>query len=167
MEEKTSIHYIVAHEKIRDLIFEDWEKMNLLLSKGPEVIKEYFCKLWDDTKQEVEFFDDIDIIDLDKEIKPTDFSISYSTLDNGINVFNFIMPKPLTDVGQVVCLSLVITKKIPRLFTLELENNEETCYSIGEWVIDFDNNDYLHKKYGTTNKPIIGEFLGKINEIVK
>ena len=81
MEEKTSIHYIVAHEKIRNLIFEEWEKMNLLISNGPDSIKEYFCKLWNDTKQEVEFFDDIDIIDLDKEIKPDDFSISYSTLD--------------------------------------------------------------------------------------
>ncbi len=167
MGEKSSIHYIMSHEKIKKFIFEEWEKMNLLISRGPDAIKEYFCKLWNETKQEVNFFDDIDIIDLDKEIKPDDFNISYSILDNGMKTFNFIMPKPLTESGQVVCLTLVMTKNIPRLFTLELANNEGTCYSIGEWVIDFDNNDYLQKKYGTTDKPIIGEFLGEINEIVK
>lgn len=168
MGEKLSIHYIMAHEKIRDLIFEEWEKTNLLLNKGPDMLKQYFCKLWADTKQEVEYVDDIDIVDLNRAIKPDDFDITYSNLDNGMKTFNFIMPKPLNDYGQVVYLSLVITKEIPRLFTLELGKkiNEGDCYFLGEWKIDFESNDYMHKNYGTIEEPIIGKFLGRINEIV-
>lgn len=168
MREKTSIHYIMAHEKVRNLIFEEWEKTNILLSEGPEVLKQYFCKLWNEVKLELEYTDEIDIVDLDKEIKPDDFNISYSILDNETKAFNFIMPKPLTDYGQAVCLTLVITKKIPRLFTLELGEkiNGEDCYFIGEWKIDFENNDYVHKNYGMINTDNIGEFLGKINEML-
>lgn len=62
MEDKSSVHYIVAHEKIRNLIFEDWEKTNLLLNKGPETLKLYFCKLWNEVKLELEYTDEIDII---------------------------------------------------------------------------------------------------------
>lgn len=168
MNEMTSIHYIMTHEKIRNLIFEEWEKINLLLEQGPDVIKEYFCKLWNETKQELEYEDDIDVIDIDRKIKPSDFEVSYSILGNGIKTFNFIMPKPLIESGQVVCLSLVMTKNIPRLFTLELEKSKNgEDYLIGEWKIDFESNDYLQKKYGTIDKPIIGEFLREINEIVK
>lgn len=168
MENKSSIHYIMAHKKIRDLIFEDWEKTNLLLNEGPETLKQYFCKLWNEVKLELEYTDEIDIIDLDREIKPDDFSISYSILDNEMKVFNFKMPKPLTDYGQAVFLALVLTKRIPRLFTLELGRkvSRENCYLIGEWQIDFKNNDYVHKNYGIIDTDNIGEFLGKINEIL-
>ncbi len=169
MGEKSSIHYIVAHEKIRNLVFEEWEKMNMLISDGPDSIKEYFCKLWNDAKQEVEFFDDIDIIDLDKEIKPDDFAVSYAVLSNEMKVFNFIMPKPVTQCDQALYLSLVITKRIPRLFTLELSSSPQmtTCYAIGEWQIDFQNDDYIHKQYEIINEPIIGNFLKKIDDILK
>ena len=141
MGEKTSINYIIANEKIRNLVFEEWEKFNILISQGPDILKEYFCKLWNELKLELEYEDDIDIIDLNREIKPNDFNISYSILDNKNKALNFIMPKPLTDVEQTFFLTVVITKKIPRLFTLELSNNEKTnnCYYIGEWIMDFDN----------------------------
>lgn len=168
MEDKSSVHYIVAHEKIRDLIFEDWEKTNLLLNEGPETLKQYFCKLWNEVKLELEYTDEIDIIDLDREIKPEDFNISYSILDNEMKAFNFIMPKPVTDYGQAVCLTLVLTKRMPRLFTLELGRkiSEEDCYFIGEWQIDFENDSYMHLNYGTIDSDKIGGFLGKINGIL-
>ena len=168
MKEKSSIHYIMAHERIRNLIFEDWEKTTILLNNGPEILKQYFCKLWDDVKLELEYTDEIDIIDLDKKIKPHDFTISYSILDNELRAFNFIMPKPLTDYGQAVCLTLVITNEIPKLFTLELGKklDGEDCYFIGEWQIDFENNGYVHKNYGTVDEPNIGEFLGKLNNVL-
>lgn len=168
MEEKSSINYFVAHEKIRNLIFEEWEKTNILLQKGPEILKQYFCKLWNEVKMECLYIDDVDVIDLDKEIKPEDFDISYSILNDGIKAFNFIMPKPIIQCGQVACVTLLITKRIPRVFTLELAKNKngENCYSIGEWQIDFENNDYRHKNYETIDKLNIGEFLGKINKIL-
>ena len=168
MGEKSSIHYIMSHEKIRNLVFEDWEKINLLINQGPDIIKQYFCKLWEDARQELEYVDDIDIIDIDKQIKPDDFKISYSVLDNGMYLFNFIMPTPVIDYGQAICLTLVITKKIPRLFTLELGRkvNVGDCYFIGEWEIDFENNNYVHKNYGTIDEPVIGKFVGKINKIL-
>ncbi len=168
MSEKSSIHYIMSHEKIRNLVYEEWEKMCLLINQGSDVIKEYFCKLWNETKQELEYEDDIDIIDLDRQIKPSDFEISYSVLDNGMQSFNFIMPIPVTDNGQTVCLTLVITNGMPRLFTLELSVNkeQEKFYSIGEWQIDFKNNDYIYRHYESINQPIIGEFVGKINKIL-
>lgn len=168
MGEKSSIHYIISHEKIRNLVFEDWEKMCLLINQGPDVIKEYFCKLWNETKQELEYEDDIDIIDIDREIKSNDFAVSYSVLDNGMNSFNFIMPTPLTHDGQTVCLTLVITNSMPRLFTLELAENEKQkkSYSIGEWQIDFKNDDYIYKSYESIDEPIIGEFVGEINKLL-
>ena len=167
MNEVTSIHYIMAHEKIRNLIFEEWEKINLLLEQGPDVIKEYFCKLWNETKQELEYEDDIDVIVIDREINTSDFEVSYSILENGIKTFNFVMPKPLTESGQVVCLSLVITRGLPRLFTLELDKNANgEDYLIGEWKIDFEINDYLHIVYATIPNPIMGNFLAEINNML-
>ena len=168
MGEKSSIHYIMAHEKIRNLIFEEWERTNLLLNQGPDVLKQYFCKLWNETKQELEYVDDIDIIDLDKKIKTEDFNVTYSILGDGIKTFNFIMPKPLTDYGQALYISVVLTSRIPRFFTLELVKglNGNDSYMIGEWYIDFENDNYEYKNYETIDKPNIGEFLGKINKIL-
>lgn len=169
MEKTTRIHYIIAHEKIRNLIFEDWKKTNLLLNKGPEVLKQYFSKLWNEVKIGLEYTDDIDIIDLNREIKPEDFNISYSILYNEMKAFNFIMPTPLTDYGQASYLTLVINKRIPRLFTLELGKriDGDDCYFIGEWQINFENNSYIHLNYGTIESSNIGEFLGKINNILR
>ena len=168
MGEKSSINYLVANEKIRNLIFEEWEKTNILLQQGPEVLKQYFYKLWNEVKMECQYTDDIDIIDLNKEIKPEDFNISYSILNNGTKAFNFIMPEPITECGQVVCVSLVISKKMPRFFTLELtqKRDEKNYYSIGEWQIDFENNDYIYKNHKGINNSNVGEFLGEINKML-
>ena len=168
MEEKTSINYIMSNEKIRNLVFEEWEKFSILISQGPDTLKEYFCNLWNETKIEFEYLDDIDVTDLDKEIKPEDFNVSYSVLNNGIKVLNFIMPKPITCYGQVVYLSLAITKKIPRLFTLKLSKNKSgnNCFSIDEWLIDFENNNYRQINYKTIDEPVITNFLDKINDIL-
>ena len=166
MKRKASIHYFLAHMQIRNLVFEEWTKFNELLSQGPEALKDYFCMLWN--KQKEEFIDryDLDVIDIDKEIKKEDFGISYSVLDKQIKVFNFTMPKPITDYGQAVCISIVLTSKLPRYFTLEYTKNSDgqDCYVVGEWQIDFENNDYMHKSYGSIENQNTGEFLGKINE---
>lgn len=53
MKENSSINNFVANEKIRNLIFEEWEKTNALLQQGPEILKQYFCKLWDEVKIEL------------------------------------------------------------------------------------------------------------------
>ncbi len=169
MGEKTSINYIMANEKIRNLVFEEWEKFNLLINQGPDILKKYFCKLWDETKMELEYLDDIDVIDLDKKIKPEEFGVSYSILDNEVKILNFIMPKPVNNYGQAVYISAILTSKIPRFFTLEFNNNLNgiPSYIVGEWQIDFQNNDYIHKRYGTIEKSNIGEYLGIINQILQ
>lgn len=168
MKRKTSIHYFLAHMEIRNLVFEDWTKFNQLLSQGPEVLKEYFCDLWE--KQKNKFLDryDLEVLDLDREIKKEDFGISYSVLDKELKCFNFIMPKPLTDYGQAVCISVVLTSRIPRYFTLEYSKNfnGQNCYVVGEWQIDFENNDYMHKNYGALDTSNTADFLGRINSIL-
>lgn len=165
MNEKYSISYFFANEGIRNLIFEEWEKTSILLENGPEALKKYFYKLWEETKLELEFTDDENIIDLDKDIKPSDFTISYSILNNGIKIFNFIMPKTKKEVKQVVCCSLLLTGKIPMYFILEKKGPEE--YIIGEWKMDFIKNDYIYKELSKLNEYNIGKYLGEINEIIK
>lgn len=160
---KTSIHYYMAHKKIRNFIFEECEKVNELLVKGPEEIKKYFCILWNEMKEEFRDRDDLEITDFNKEITPEDFKVSYSILNDNIRVFNFIMPKPVTQYNQVECISLVFTQKIPRVFTLELGND---YYIIGEWKIDFEENDYVRISHGTINSNKIPDFLSKISEII-
>lgn len=169
MKRRTSIHYFIAHMKIRNLIFENWTKFNQLLNKGPEALKQYFCELWNELKEDFKNRDDLEIIDMDKTVNPEDFEISYSVLNNEINAFTFVMPKLLSDYAQAECVSLVLTPKIPRYFTFELSENlnREKCYVIGEWQIDFENNDYKHKSYGSIDEPSIGRFLGRINKIIE
>lgn len=81
-----------------------------------------------------------------------------------MKVFNFIMPKPVTEINQAECISLVLTNKIPRVFTLELG---EEGYIIGEWKIDFEENDYVRISHGKIQNNKISEFLSRINEIIK
>lgn len=167
MKRKVSIHYFLAHMDIRNLVFEDYDKFNQLLNDGPDALKEYFYLLWNNKRKDFQDRYDLDVIDYDKEISKDDFGISYSILDNGQKVFNFLMPKPLTDYGQAIYISIVITSRIPRFFTLEFTNkNGTSAYLVGEWQIDFDNNDYMHKNYGTIDEPEIGKFLGKINDVI-
>ena len=168
MKTKVSIHYFLAHMIIRNLVFEDYIKFKQLLSEGPDSIKTYFYMLWIKQKQEFQNRYDLDVIDIDREINKDDFVVSYSLLENEQKVFNFTMPKPLNEQGQAMYISVVITSKIPRYFTLELSRhfNGEECYVVGEWKIDFENNDYKHINYGTMDESVIGKFLGKINEIV-
>lgn len=153
---KVSIHYFLVHNKIRNFIFEECEKVNELLLKGPEEIKKYFCFLWDEIKDELSSSKDLEIIDNDKEIKPEDFEVSYSILNNNTKVFNFIMPKPVTEINQSECISLVLTPKIPRVFTLELV---EQGYIIGEWKIDFEENDYERISHGKIETSNMSEYL--------
>lgn len=179
MKVRTSIHYLFAHRKLRDLVFENWAKMNELLMGGPVVIQKYFYSMWNDLKNELNNREDIEIIDKEIEINATDFQISYSILGNNIKAFNFIMPEPITDYAQAKYVTLVLTEKMPRYFTLELcensskhfssempENYDTDYYIIGEWQIDFENNDYKHINYGQLGSSNIGEFLGKINKII-
>lgn len=168
MKRKTSIHYLLTHMEIRNLVFEEWTKFNKLLSEGPKALKEYFCFLWNKQKEIFEARYDLEVIDIEKEINEENFGVSYSVLDKELKSFNFTMPEPLTDYGQAVCVSVILTSGIPRYFTLEYSKNAngEICYVVGEWQIDFENNDYMHKNYGTIKSGNIGEFLGKINEIL-
>ncbi|MBQ3145215.1 MAG: hypothetical protein IJB90_01305 [Clostridia bacterium] len=160
---KVSIHYFFAHNKIRNFIFEECEKVNELLINGPDEIKKYFCLLWNELKNELNNGQDLEIIDNDKQIKPDDFGVSYSILKNNIKVFNFIMPKPVTEINQAECISLVLTPKIPRVFTLELGEN---CYIIGEWKIDFEENDYVRISHGKIPIFSMSEYLQKVNQIL-
>ena len=168
MKRKISIHYFLAHMEIRNLVFEEWSKFNELLSKGPEALKEYFCFLWNKQKEKYKERYNLEVVDIDKDIKNEDFEISYSVLDKELKAFNFAMPKPLTEPGQAVCISVVLTSGMPRYFLLEYSknSNRETCYVVGEWKIDFENNDYMHKNYGTIDESNIGRFLGEINKII-
>lgn len=169
MKRRTSIHYFMAHMEIRNLIFENWKSFSNLLNEGPEALKQHFCKLWSKLQEEFKNRYDLEIIDMCKEVTPEEFEISYSVLSKNINAFTFVMPKPLTDYGQAECVSLVLGSKIPRYFTFELseKTNEEKCYVIGEWQIDFENNDYKHKNYGSIDEPSIGRFLGKVSKIIE
>lgn len=165
MKRKISIHYYLTHMEIRNLVFEEWDKFNELLSEGPDALKDYFCLLWNKLKKKYENRYDLDVIDINKEIKKTDFGISYSVLEKEMKSFNFIMPKPLTDYGQAVYVSVVLTSKIPRYFTLEYSKSDnKDVYVVGEWKIDFENDDYMHKNYGIIDTSNIREFLCKINE---
>lgn len=168
MKRKISIHYFLAHMEIRNLVFEEWPKFNELLSKGPEALKEYFCFLWNKQKEKYKHRYDLEVVDIDRDIKDEDFEISYSVLHNELKAFNFSMPKPLTDSGQAVCISVVLTSRMPRYFLLEYSKNydEEKDYVVGEWQIDFENSDYKHQNYGSINECDIGGFLGKINKII-
>jgi len=161
---KVSIHYFLAHNKIRNFIFQECEKVNELLLQGPEEIKKYFCMLWNEVRDDLNDRQDLEIIDNDKEIKPEDFGVSYSILNSNIKVFNFIMPKPITQINQAECISLVLTPKIPRVFTLELG---EEGYIIGEWKIDFEENDYVRISHGKIENNKISEFLSRISETIK
>lgn len=169
MKRRTSIHYFIAHMKIRNLIFEEWQKTNELLNQGPEALKQCFCELWNDLKEEFKNREDLEITDMERQIEPDDFEISYSVLDNNIKAFTFVMPKSLTDFAQAECVTLVITPKIPRYFTFELSEkiDSQKCYVIGEWQIDFENNDYKHKNYGSIEELNIGKYLGRINKILR
>ena len=160
---KVSIHYYFVHNKIRNFIFEECEKVNELLLKGPEEIKKYFCFLWNEIKEELNSGKDLEIIDNNKEIKPQDFGVSYSILNN-TKVFNFIMPKPVTEINQAECISLVLTPKIPRVFTLELG---ETGYIIGEWKIDFEENDYERISHGKIETSNISEYLKRLQLLLQ
>lgn len=153
---KVSIHYFLVHNKIRNFIFEECEKVNELLLKGPEEIKKYFCFLWNEMKDELSRNEGLEIIDNNKQIKAGDFGVSYSILNNNMKVFNFIMPKPVTEINQAECISLVLTNKIPRVFTLELG---EEGYIIGEWKIDFEENDYVRISHGKIETSNISEYL--------
>ena len=168
MKRKISIHYFLAHMEIRNLVFEEWSKFNELLSKGPEDLKEYFCFLWNKQKEKYKERYNLEVVDIDKDIKNEDFEISYSVLDNELKAFNFAMPKLLTESGQAVCISVVLTLRMPRYFLLEYSKNtnKEKDYVVGEWQIDFENSDYKHKNYGTIDEPSIGRFLGEINKII-
>lgn len=161
---KVSIHYYLVHNKIRNFIFEECEKVNELLLKGPEEIKKYFCFLWNEMKNELDSGQELEIIDNDKEIKPEDFGVTYSILNNNIKVFNFIMPKPATEINQAECISLVLTSNIPRVFTLELG---EEGYIIGEWKIDFEENDYVRISHGKIETSNMSEYLKHLQSLLQ
>jgi hypothetical protein len=73
----TSIQYLYTNVKLFNEVFYNWPKFNEQLKLGPENMKEYFLKEWNELKERLKKDEKIEVKDLDKIVTKDSFDITF------------------------------------------------------------------------------------------
>ena len=167
----TSILYQYTNAKLFYDIFGNWTKFNSYLEKGPEVMKDYFEKEWNNFRIQLKNNENIKfkINGLDREVTRNDFDITMNRTKNNTFVFFFKFPDYDYSEAASKYVALALGREIPRYFTLEYSVNNltnESSYVIGEFFIG-EGSKKTHKNHGFVDNDRMTFFASKILELLE
>ena len=158
---KTSIHYQLAHVKLRAEVFEKWKEFTVKIKEGPQNFNKYLVALWNEVKEILKDNEQLDVMDINREVTEKDFTASFL---KDKDIFYIIMPK-VNGYAEAQSIFICFGKEKIRYFTVELCKNKMQgidYWVLGEWLIN--NNQYIHNNYGKVDPRYIEE---KLMEILK
>ena len=157
---ETTIAYQVTNIVLRNEIYGNWDNFIKNLNSGPEVMKQELLNMWNNTREILTKQDNIEILDLDKEVTKESFDITMNTTEDGLKVFYFIFPDADIAFAQCKCVALALTPKAPRYFTMEYFSKEKFVF--GEWTPNGQ-----HSNYGSLDNPTIECFAKNIYDKIE
>lgn len=160
----TSIQYQLTNVKMFKEVFGNWENFNNFLTQGPNIVKMYLLQEWNELKEQLKNNEKLLLKDLDKIVTVNDFDVTFNKTKNGTSVFFFTFPDYEYRDAASKYVALVLTKNMPRYFTLEYSEKiitKELCWVVGEFFINSDGK-IQHNNYGAVDNDRISWFAGYI-----
>jgi len=161
---ETSIQYIVSNIKLFNEVYGNWSNFSKYLDEGPESMKKYLLKLWNETKEELKDNKESKIKDIDKKVTINDFDVSFSKTNNNISVFFITLPDYDGTDAASKYIALALTPNLPRYFTLEYSSHfldKSPCWVIGEFAFTKEGK-VIHHNYGSIDNMRLSYFAGYI-----
>lgn len=166
----TSIQYLYTNVKLFNEVFYNWPNFNEQLKLGPENMKEYFLKEWNELKERLKKDEKIEVKDLDKIVTKDSFDITFNKTESGIPIFFFTFPDYEYNDAASKYVALILTSKMPRYFTLEYSEHtlsKKRCFVLGEFLIDEETKKTTHKNYGTVEDDRLAYFAGLVINMIE
>lgn len=161
----TSIQYQYTNVKLFREIYTNWKEFDSYLSKGPEVMKDYFVNEWNKLKDELIKKDNLILKDLDKIVTRDDFDITYNETKNNNLVFFFSFPNYEYRDGASKYVALALLSDTFKFFTLEYSQNfltKDLSFVVGEFLVDKETGHVKHNNYGQVDNDRLSYFAGRV-----
>lgn len=147
----------MSHIILRNEIYNNWGNFNNHLNAGLGDMKKYLCDLWNGITEK-NIAEGFVLSDKNRIVTEDDFNVTMNKAGN-IKIFYLILPEPDSIQAQAKCVALALTPKLPRYFTMEIEEhyfNKTSYYLFGEWIIE--NGNFVHRNYGKIPNGTIDNF---------
>lgn len=144
--------------------------------KGPNEATAFLAELWENARAGLKKQGRVDdIVDIDREVKPEDFRVTFRQIPDKADVFFVLFPEVENTseyMAACKCLAFVLAKDRPRFLTMEYsqsmsEEGQKPCFVFGEWVFDYLNGSFRHLNYGKMERDTIEHFATIVEDKLK
>ena len=165
---KTTIHYIVAHARLPQIVLKQYTEFLKIVNKGPAVLGSYLELIWNETKKDLKEKTKLEVLDNEQKIDLYSFQISLINISENKQILNIIMPT-FSQYTEARFITILLVKKT-RYFTCELSKsfnpeNSDDYYILGEWEYDSKKDAISHKNYGRIEEFTLKKYLDKIDKL--
>lgn len=165
---KTTIHYIVSHVRLPEIVLKQYTEFLKIVNKGPAVLSSYLETIWNTTKEDLKNKTKLEVLDKEQKIDLYSFQVSLINTSKNKKILNIIMP-PISQYTEARFITILLEKKT-RYFTCELSKsfnteNSNDYYVLGEWEYDRKKNNISHKNYGRIENFTLKRYLDRIDEL--
>lgn len=166
---KTTIHYVMAHSKMPEIILKKYTEFLKIANQGPAVLGSFLELTWNQIKKDLEEKTQYEILDKKQRVDLYSFQISVISTNKNKKILNIIMP-PVSEYTETRFITILLERK-PQYFTCELsksfnEAKPEDYYILGEWKYDERKDKFLHIDHGRIDNFSLREYLNKIEKVI-
>lgn len=165
---KTTIHYIVSHVRLPEIVLKQYAEFLKIVNKGPAVLSSYLELIWNETKKDLKDKTKLEVLDNEQRIDLYSFQISLINTSQGKQILNIVMP-PISQYTEARFVTILLDKQT-RYFTCELSKSfnpesPDDYYILGEWEYDSKKDSISHKNYGRIEDFTLKKYLDKIDKL--
>lgn len=166
---KTTIHYVMAHSKMPEIILKKYTEFLKIANQGPGVLGSFLELTWNQIRKDLTEKTQYEVLDKKQKIDLYSFQISIINTHKKEKILNIIMP-PISEYTEARFITILLEKK-PKYFTCELSKsfNEaklEDYYILGEWKYDERKDKFMHIDHGRIDNFSLREYFKKIEKII-
>lgn len=164
---KTTIHYVLAHSKMPEIVLRKYTEFLKIANQGPAVLGSFLELNWNEIRKDLKEKTQYEILDEIQRIDLYSFQISVINTQRNKRLLNIIMP-PISQYTETRFITILLEKR-PRYFTCELSKSfnkakPEDYYILGEWEYDERKEKFTHLDYGRIDNFSLREYLNKIEK---
>lgn len=164
---KTTIHYVMAHSKMPEIIFKNYSEFLKIATQGQTALCSFLELTWNKVKKDLLEKTEYQILDKEQRIDLYSFQVSVINTNRNKKLLNITMP-PISQYTETRFITILFEKK-PKYFTCELsksfnEAKPEDYYILGEWRYDNKKDKFSHNDHGRIEDFSIKEYLKQIEK---
>lgn len=166
---KTTIHYVMAHSKMPEIVLKNYTEFLKIINQGPAVLGSFLELTWNQIKKDLKEKTQYEALDQEQRIDLYSFQISVINTKKNKKLLNITMP-PISQYTEARFITILLEEK-PKYFTCELSKSfnpakPEDYYILGEWKYDEKKEKTTHANYGRIENFTLKEYLNKIETTI-